>query len=262
MKAHFLGFLSGCVVLAGCVSLPKISTVNSVEVRDIIANIKCELANSKDLAIFADSDFDWTAGVNLSLETFTDAGIGADANLTVPLNPSTLVASIGGSYDGSAKSISVIEFQQSIRKPDLSICGPNINPKSTLLSGDLGINNWLISWQNLTGRSTIVKLSYTVEFVVEAKGNIGPKFTLIPIKSSLIDASANLSGSKKGTHTMVLTLTMDSPPAEPQRVVIVNPKKKLAATGKTKIKVRTIDQFNLQQNNNTVQSQSGSDSSK
>lgn len=252
MRVQFICLLSSVTLLCSCTSAPTFPSDYGVSVAEIVDEIRCELGELRRERMIAEAPLGWTAGVNLSLETLNDANTGVQAGLSVPLNPGTFVATVGGSYQGSAKSTSVVEYQEKITKME-PVCKPSVADSGKGgLNGNLRIVTWLQKFQDVINSTDIIptKLTYTVEFVVTASGNLAPKFTLLPIGSSTAEISPTLGGKKQRTNKMTLVLTKKMPPPEPMEVVIKQPKKK---------RTYEFDPNNKRELDQTIMNQSGND---
>jgi len=58
-------------------------------------------------------------------------------------------------------------------------------------------------------------ISYTVEFIVEKSGGVGPAFSAIPIDRAAGGIGFKLSANRKDTHTLALTFSPNPRPKKP-----------------------------------------------
>lgn len=205
--------------LGGCATLPEMQE-DAVETAEVVRNIKCEF---RDAVWQGKSPHDWLAGWNGAFVVtlaVNHKGTGTvDSNLVHPLN-------VGGNFSlpivftgyGEATRTEKITFKEKIAdlKEVKSIkcpSDPGIDKRHALLGGEIGIADLLDRAREARKVAGIrpSNLDYTLNFRIVKTGNIGPRFSLVPVGVNTLTAGAKWEGNRERTHTLNVTLQPNPP---------------------------------------------------
>ncbi len=198
-----------------------------VDIEDIIRNIRCELYEAVWGGWYGEENryttpwmLGWKADVELTLQVERTGGLDGDGKLTVPITRGTYSISLVSGLKKVATTKSVSDFSIKLsqyKNPNIESCemlDPHLAGKRRrrLLSGDLGINEWLshsIDAYDRTGVDS-TGMTYRVEFVLTANGSVAPGINITNPTGENFIGNLKLSGSKEKTHLLVLTFAKDT----------------------------------------------------
>lgn len=234
MKLVFHGALIPvcCLALSACGSIPRTVEEGRVEIAEVKRAIECDLAA---IAMAANSDFTktWGAKSSLDLTLTMAAGVDGKLNWVIPHAPTPMFnvdPTMG--ISGQNKSIAHLDFST-----DITAAIANFEKNGCVIGPDpsgvgLGLASWLASTIHAVGEKGHRGMSYTTEFVLEAKAGtrFGYKITRFGV-----DAGPSLSRA----YANRVTVAVAPPPKEPEPIEVV------IVQDQTKAKLKSLQNLNL-----------------
>ncbi len=199
----YMGMLSQVAVvfvLSACASVPNLPQQRSITVSDVVDRVNCELKEGAFTARFLMLDGKgWTAGTILKLKIVSQQNVGLDLNLASPLNPGAVTVSLGGSQSGIADRTASVTFVNNLAEAEKITCKDGPDQDGVLLTGNLGIYDWLQALKETKQYSNfnMKEFTYELEFTIERTGKLGAVFTAVPIGSSKFGAGPTLGGGSR-----------------------------------------------------------------
>lgn len=225
LAKSFLACLS-VSLLTGCITLPEFSE-DEISTALVIQNIKCEFRDAV-LEVDPKGEFfkNWNSIFNLTLGVNQKGSVTADGSLTHPIVPTIFTLPFGATLTGDAQRTEKIEFVHKVpelREPMPFYCPPADAPRDrhAMLGGRIGIRDLLARARVSAFKSHVkpTQLDYTLDFGIVKNANIGPRFSMIPLRGAdTLTAGIKVDGTRTADHTLTIVMKRSTPgcPAFPK----------------------------------------------
>jgi hypothetical protein len=140
------------LLISGCTSVPPLAG-DPIRVKEIVQRVKCEIADAipKPKGQWPTGDYqwlrDWTAKVDLTLETDDTGGITPGVSFMDPLPASqTFTLGLGGGVNTTASRTETMSFTLSfaeLRNPEYLNAERCPEVRAVGLLGHLGLSEWM-----------------------------------------------------------------------------------------------------------------------